>query len=405
MEGVYLHDARSFLGTATLTRILSKTSPKRIYVLCRRGYEGARERWTSLLPDSIAEALLCSPKITIVDGDIIAEKMSLSDEMWNTLEQTVNITIHSASSINLLSGLPKMSRSVIQPTLELAECSLKFRNLERFVYISTAYCNTHLWRLTEAADVPGQATNTAFTISPFAYAYAKNLTERLITHKFNKHDISNKLLIIRPSVIAPAIEFPYQGFSSPASTPSTVLAASIVLYPGRHMVIVGRCQDPWKETTMDEVPIDVVVDRLLIHTAFATSGCIHAVRGENERFPFEAWWKPLMGERRIPWRVKPAWKEVDWHSSKLHPSARIYKVLGASFAFSQERTLELGERLREKGRGDLRLFEPAGEVYSLTSRRDDIRQMAMAIVKRNKWPKCLVKLLCRKGNEERYKSI
>lgn len=171
---------------------------------------------------------------------------------------------------------------------------------------------------------------------PFAYAYAKHLTERLITHKFNKHDISNKLLIIRPSAIAPAIEFPYQGFSSPASTPSTVLAASIVLYPGRHMVIAGRCQDPWKETTMDEVPVDVVVDRLLIHTAFATSGCIHAVRGENERFPFEAWWKPLMGKRRIPWRVKPAWKEVDWHSSKSHPSARIYKVLGASFAFSQE---------------------------------------------------------------------
>lgn len=266
---------------------------------------GARERWTSLLPDSIAEALLCSPRITIVDGDIIAEKIGLSDEMWNTLEQTVNITIHSASSINLLSGLPKMSRSVIQPTLELAECSLKFRNLERFVYISIAYCNTHLWKLTEAADVPVQediyplgqekdsgqqaleAWNEVQTTGtsheyrsydfPFAYAYAKHLTERLITHKFNKHDISNKLLIIRPSAIAPAIELPYQGFSSPASTPSTVLAASIVLYPGRHMVIAGRCQDPWKETTMDEVPVDVVVDRLLIHTAFATSGCIHAV--------------------------------------------------------------------------------------------------------------------------------
>lgn len=64
----------------------------------------------------------------------------------------------------------------------------------------------------------------------------------------------------------------------------------------------------------------------------------------------------------------------------------------------------MGERLREKGRGDLRLFVPVREVYSLTSRRDDIRQMAMAIVKMNKWPECLIKLLCRKGNKERYMS-
>lgn len=155
---------------------------------------------------------------------------------------------------------------------------------------------------------------------------------------------------------------------------------------------------------MDEVSVDVVVDRLLTHAALATSGCIHAVRGENECFPFEAYWEPFMGERRIPWRVKPAWKEVDWHSSELHPSARIYKVLGTSFAFSQERTLELGERLHEKERGDLRLFVPAGEIYSPTSRRYDIRQMAAAIGKRNKWPRCLVKLLCRKGNKEQYKT-
>lgn len=89
--------------------------------------------------------------------------------------------------------------------------------------------------------------------------------------------IPNKLLIIRPSVIAPKIEFPYHGFSSFASRPSTALAASIVPYPGRHMLIAGRCGDPWKETAMDKVPVDMIVDRLLIHTVFATSGCVHAV--------------------------------------------------------------------------------------------------------------------------------
>lgn len=36
---------------------------------------------------------------------------------------------------------------------------------------------------------------------------------------------------------------------------------------------------------MDKVPVDVVVNGLFIYTALATSGCIHAVRGENERVP------------------------------------------------------------------------------------------------------------------------
>lgn len=55
-----------------------------------------------------------------------------------------------------------------------------------------------------------------------------------------------------------------------------------------------------------------------------------------------------MGEHWILWRVKPAWKEVSWHSSKFRPSARIYKILGTSFAYSQGKILELDECPGEK---------------------------------------------------------
>lgn len=83
----------------------------------------------------------------------------------------------------------------------------------------------------------------------------------------------------------------------------------------------------------------------------------------------------------------------------MHPSARIYEVLGTSFAYSQEKILELCGRLGRKKRGDFPFFCASREVYPLTSRRDNIRQMAIAIGKMNKWPTCLVILFFRKGNK------
>lgn len=41
--------------------------------------------------------------------------------------------------------------------------------------------------------------------------------------------------------------------------------------------------DPWKNTTLDEVPVDVVVNRLVAHIAFGSDGCVHAVSGASYR--------------------------------------------------------------------------------------------------------------------------
>ncbi|KAI9925340.1 hypothetical protein AWENTII_011819 [Aspergillus wentii] len=420
-----------FIGTALLCRILREASPKQIYVLCRRGTQGAHEKWKSLLSEQSAATLLESKKITVINGDISIPKMGLWFDTLEELEQSVNIVIHATSSIDLLGDLGEMSRSVIAPTLELASLALNFQNLERFVYVSTAYCNAHLWTETDATDVPvkeeiyhlenevelgSQAlaawseiqetgTSSEYTSHdfPWAYAYAHHLTERLVTDLFASHDAFEKLLIIRPSMIGPAIEYPHPGFSS-SSTPLTALAASILLYPGRHMRIAGRAKNPWTETTLDEVPVDVVVDRLLMHLVYGTTGCVHAVSGERGRLPFKTWWASLMAVRRLPWKLKPVWIPLDWHSSGPHPAAGIFKVLGTSFEFAENQTLDLLERIGEKESLGLRLFTPDFESYDFQGRRDGIRQIAIARAKKMKWPRSLIKLLIPGKKVEQYGS-
>lgn len=359
----------------------------------------------------------------------MAVSMGLYDDTWQRLKQTVNVTIHTASTINLLSRLEKMTHSVIEPTLVLTDFCLNCKQLNRFVYVSTAYSNAHLWQKTDALDVEvkegiydlssetefgpqaqasldeirrsGTSQEYRSNDFPWSYAYAKHLTERLVSHKFATHGANDKLLIVRPSVICPAIDKPHPGYCSPASAPSTLFAASIMLYPGRRVVMAARSKNPMKETNIDEVPVDVVVDRLLVHLALGTAGCIHAVRGPTERFRFGVCWNALRQERRFLWPVKPVWKPVDWHSPKIHPAARLFKIIGASFAFSQDRTIEACKQLSDDERRDLRLFVPPGESYSLASRMDDVHQMALVLAKKKKIPLWLVTFLCPKKGCER----
>ncbi|CEJ54125.1 hypothetical protein PMG11_00447 [Penicillium brasilianum] len=428
---LFVTGGTGFIGTGILYRLLTQANPEHIYVLCRGGYSKAESKWKSMLPKSIAETLTRSNSVTVLDGELgDTATMSLEDETLQMLKRRVHIFIHAACSIELKNSLRELSYTVIAPTLCLANYALKFPNLEKFVFISSAYVNAHLWKTSESSDVEVEervysldrrgedpyesapeiwrevqknGTSHEFETHdfPWPYAYAKHLAERLVLQKASEKGALDKILIIRPSVVGPAEEFPYHGFTTSYSTPSTACAAAYALHPGRKIILATRCDQPDQNATIDEVPVDVVVDRLLLHTAAGTSGCVHAVSGKKRRLRLEDWWNAFKNERRLPWNVKPIWTNEDWHSSNLHQMARNFKIIGTSFAFAEDKTDQVVEALSSDELEHLKLYTDRSRPYhhSLIHRRHHIHHLAKEMIKKNKMPVPLFMtgLFCKKG--------
>jgi thioester reductase-like protein len=100
-----------------------------------------------MLPVPIANTLSQSNRMTILDGELgDTATMDLPEETLQMLKETVHIIIHAAASIELKNSLRELSYTVIAPTLCLVKYALKFPNLEKFVFLSSAYVNAHLWK-------------------------------------------------------------------------------------------------------------------------------------------------------------------------------------------------------------------------------------------------------------------
>ncbi|KAK0542846.1 hypothetical protein OC845_006415 [Tilletia horrida] len=421
---LFITGSTGFLASGLLLRLLSRSSPARVFVLIRGGKAGAQTKWTKLLGAAHASLLIKDPRIVILDGDMQAIDLGLSKSDLDDIRQSVHFLIHAASSISLRMKLRDLSYSVVAPSVFLARLAFSSPSLERFVFISTAYSNSHLWALPGAKDDvdveetiyplkqgedPLLSATTAWRdiqqtgataeygngIFPWGYGYAKHLTERLLHFYAAKAGVSDKLLVVRPSVIGPAERFPYPGFSTASSTPTTSCATAFILHPSKNMLFASRLADPSRQSTIDEVPVDVVVDRILAHTAAGTSGIVHAVAGAKSRITIAEWAQANNRERRLPWKVNVRWVSDDWNSRKVSQLARIFKIIGASYNFAEEKTVQLAQTLTADELVDLSLFMDKPTQYSLANRRDQIREIGAEFAKRKGWPSGLVNVLLR----------
>lgn len=394
LEGrqIFLTGATGMLGTALVSKLVNDTTISTLHVLVRGGpgkyasktflrspyadgiyTERYWNRMQELLPPTAVKQLQACNKIEVLEGDITLENFGLATEVLERLRDDVSIYIHSAASLNLKSGLPKMASVVIHPSLAAARMALSFKHLERFVFVSTAYVNAFLhWQVAEDERVQdciveeriyplhktdsdiGSAhaelknivdfgTTPEYTClsHPYAYAYAKHLTERLLLDVFRAAGREHDLLLFRPSCFGPAEKEPVKHFEVPGSAPlTTVICALAATTPGKH-----RCKtnlaDPSK-TTLDEVPVDVVVNRLVAHTAFKSHGCVHAVSGASHRrgamqlveamFKLRGWWwlPPVL-----------TWCDQNTGEEKLSLTFQLCRVFGCSYIFQQQKTEQI----------------------------------------------------------------
>lgn len=356
----------------------------------------------------------------MVAGDLKLPRLGLSEDTITELRCSTQVIIHSASSINLRKSLPEVATSIVDPSLALAELSLECPHLERLAYISTAYANTHLHMLHSGTDTfvseqvhplrSSGGDSTIFEIEdlhtagttpeyqyhnfPFAYAYAKHLTERALLSLFAQHGKSDKLLIVRPSIIGPALRDPYPYYEIRGSAPATSWLAAVVTSPSLRIAFCSRFPDPARQSNIDEIPVDVAVNRILMHVSHRTAGVVHAVAGQRGRRSFENMWAKAMLERRIPWRPSVGWRAVDWNDEGLHPIAKAFKVVGTSFLFEDVRAYDVWNKMSDEDKATFPLFlESPEQSGDITRRREDVRRQVERYFRKKKWPGFVVGFL------------
>ncbi|GFN14356.1 male sterility domain containing protein [Aspergillus tubingensis] len=395
-KSVLVTGGTGFLGTALIHRLITTTSLSCIYLVCRGGIDDLRAKWEANLSAEIANMLLESKKLVVLEGDVTFPSMGLSKSDQEMLRENINIVIHAASPINLGRPIHTVSRGIIGATEMVAEFASSFRALDRFVYVSTAYTNAHIHEKSPGSDlvitedfyhlnkegnpldewsaVQKYGTSETYEANdfPWAYAYAKHLTERLLALKFAEMGGEEKLLIIRPSIIGPAQRMPFPGYCVPMSSPCSVVAAGLMLIPSWRFQIATQTPTPEINNHHDVVPVDVVVDRLLCHLVIGTQGCVHAVSGVKSRFSFETLWQSIMKCRQIPWDLRPVWIADGWKSHNQHEISRLYTVIGTSFAFSEDKTVRISNEL-SKTTSDLNLFTEVDMVGHLLAQPQHLR--------------------------------
>ncbi|KAJ6608303.1 male sterility protein-domain-containing protein [Mycena sp. CBHHK59/15] len=230
-------------------------------------------------------SILATRRIHFVVGDMTMENFGIEPATLREMEDCVTIIIHSAGNISLTDSIKESVADNCIPTLELSQLASSFKNLYRFVHLSTAYANSHLpdglveekiynfgdaeTQLREILET-GTISKEMISNFPWSYAFGKHLTERLLLSRNPKLP----LLIIRPTNIGPAISQPYPFYGPTGSCPVSTYMRTYMESPDSGVVHVSS-RNTAGSNIIDEIPVDLVANLILLHLVHGTTGIVH----------------------------------------------------------------------------------------------------------------------------------
>ncbi|KAJ7485808.1 male sterility protein-domain-containing protein [Mycena latifolia] len=281
---IFLTGGTGSLGGCLLFKLALKVDTLKIYVLVRGSAAQAMARWTTIMPVQIYR-ILATKKVHLVVGDTTKEHCGIEPTLLAEMADRVTLVIHAAANISLKDPLRKSVCDNCVPALDLAQLASKFKNLSRFVYISSAYANSFLpdgvveEKIYPAGDAEKQLSeiletgSVSHSVPPFMwpYSFAKHLTERLLLSRYPRLP----LLIVRPTIIAAAVSQPYPYYGPSGSCPMSTYTRSYMEAPDSGVFHVSP-RHPTGSNILDEIPVDLAANLILLHVMYGTTGIVHA---------------------------------------------------------------------------------------------------------------------------------
>lgn len=262
---ILLVGCTGFVGEALLFKLLRETKHKLILVIRRKDNKSIEERLMEMF-DSI--------RLTYDDYRNRIRPVQVSyDDMRNiTIAEKDDAYIKKNTKIlvNALADV-HMNREIRKATLNNTVTALNWmkkfhqcENAELYLYISTAYVNFHRMNSGEIPEQILEKNMSQNTLSSIldrkhtsigdyenTYVYSKQLAEVLLSEEKRE----KRLVILRPSIIIPALETPFPGWGK-IQTMSYLL-----LGVGSGLLSLVRHKGEMHQNT---VPVDVVAEDCLM---------------------------------------------------------------------------------------------------------------------------------------------
>ncbi|CAH3872828.1 unnamed protein product [Pieris brassicae] len=280
-KNVFITGGTGFLGKALIEKLLySCNDIGKVFMLIRekRGVS-AQDRIKSMLEtEPFARLRNERPqdfkKIVPVYGDLVADSLGISPEDQEMLFEEVSVVFHLAATIKFNEPLSVAMKVNVEGTQEVLKLAQKMKQLESFVYMSTAFSNTSLQRyhveekmypppkpMDEVYDMiksndPNECFNSEILDGrPNTYTFTKALAENFVVD--NHGDIP--CVIVRPSVVTAALKEPVEGWIDNWQGATPVLS----------LIAKGwvRCLYGEKINNFEIIPIDYVVNLTIISGA------------------------------------------------------------------------------------------------------------------------------------------
>ncbi|XP_045457933.1 putative fatty acyl-CoA reductase CG8306 [Melitaea cinxia] len=278
-KNFFITGGTGFVGLCLIEKILrSIPDVGKLYLLMRpkKGKE-VSERLQEFPDNPVFEKLLETEskdifkKLVPVAGDVGSENLGLNTEDRQMLIDNVNVVIHSAATLDFEESLkPTVNINVLGTRRVMSLCQ-ELKNLTVMVHVSSAYVNSYLTEVHEKVyDSPADVESiismseklteealigmerTLIKDHPNTYTFTKHLAE----HEVMKHSDKFPCTIVRPTMIVASWKEPVIGWTCSKVGPQGFLM-------GASKGVVRRLPLS-KDTIADYIPVDVVVNELLV---------------------------------------------------------------------------------------------------------------------------------------------
>ncbi|KAL0280988.1 UNVERIFIED_CONTAM: hypothetical protein PYX00_002124 [Menopon gallinae] len=282
-KNIFITGGTGFLGKVFIEKLLRMCPEVNMIYLLMRVKKGKdpkeriQEVFASPLFDKLRELHgndITTKKLTAVSGDVTLPELGLSAEDRQMLIENVNFVYHMAATIRFDEPLKKAVLLNTRGTKLMLELSRQIKNLELFVYVSTAYCHLEEKVLEEKGyapycdpheliktvewmddDIVNSMTRKILGNCPNTYAFTKNLSEGLVNEVF-REDPNFPGIIIRPSIVVPIWKEPLPGWTDNINGPTGLLIGA-----GKGVIRTMYCK---QEGYADYIPVDVSASGLMV---------------------------------------------------------------------------------------------------------------------------------------------
>lgn len=341
-KNFFITGGTGFVGLCLLEKILrSIPDVGKVYLLMRpkKGKE-ISQRLEEFPKHPVFEKLLeinssdIFSKLIPVAGDVGEDNLGLNAQDRQTLIDNVNVVIHSAATLDFQDNLRPTVNINLLGTRRVMELCKEIKDLKVMVHVSSAYVNSYLTEVHEkiydCPEDPEKVISLVGTLSDEALdeIEPKLLKDHPNTYTFTKHLAEHEVVkcadlfpcaIVRPTMIVAAWKEPVPGWTCSKVGPQGFIM-------GASKGVVRRLPLA-KENIADYIPVDVVVNELLVagwHAATTKSGLTVYHCSSSTQNPFR--WAMLESSVNGNLHKYPLKSAVWYPHLKFVPSLWLFKL-------------------------------------------------------------------------------